>query len=605
MSSWRQNIRHVEDGQAANAGNVSRPSRDLAGNQQYLKEWLDAADLGETVVAHEVTIEPALAVGEPAYWDSTNQRYGQALAAVETNADGDLVLAESAECVGILGVKHSETLGTIILGGRIAVDLTNVATAESGSPAAGRYFLSGTTAGRLTRQRPGVGISVLYYDGTYAHVQPSPRDFLASHSHHHFTLYAVPAGTTEVPAVGDDHEILVADDSSVGWLPADHASFNGLAPTGAKFGYNLAAHPELERLWPPIPVTAAAVAVERPPISPAVTDVLLGETGMDSQFVLLTTTGIWWMSNCYNQAPWPVDYVAGDGDPAGSSCGPGQRMRIVLYFAKMLFATDHHVVTSLQPADGSPIQILNCDDADATTGDLQIQLDMSLLLDSEADLNGSLVIKSLNDLTLQQGIVTEGLLAGTNVTLSASDTRELTAAEKTAYASDGPLYRGAVQIDVDLSPEARELSPQVIKLGDAKERTYNDTPHIGFPAGRTSAVRLKFNVPPTGLPSLPMLKLRVAILGRTTGTLPALTVTRRNLSRALTATVLPDGGNEVAVTFNSLVGVTADQYVEVESDGFAVAAGDTIYMAIIRDSNDAYAGELGILRFGGVIYSGS
>ena len=32
---------------------------------------------------------------------------------------------------------------------------------------------------------------------------------------------------------------------------SDDVIFNGLAPAGAKFGYNISKHPDLEKVWPP------------------------------------------------------------------------------------------------------------------------------------------------------------------------------------------------------------------------------------------------------------------------------------------------------------------------------------------------------------------
>ena len=47
-----------------------------------------------------------------------------------------------------------------------------------------------------------------------------------------------------------------ADDNLAGWLPADHASFNGKAPHGAQFGYNFKQHSSLANSWPPLPMAS-------------------------------------------------------------------------------------------------------------------------------------------------------------------------------------------------------------------------------------------------------------------------------------------------------------------------------------------------------------
>lgn len=616
-SNWRQNIRHVEDGQAVNAGNTSRPDRDLAANQRYLKEWLEEADLGEAIVAHEVTIDPDLLPGQPVYFDAVEKRYAPAFAAVEPDATaGTLVMVPSAECIGILGYKHNTTLGTVILGGRVKIDLSLAVEAEPDGPQPGRYYVSPATPGRLVRQRPPITVSVLYYDGEYAHVMPIARDFLEDHIHYKFDLVALPAGESPECDANEHHEITVADPDAQGWLPADHEVFEGLAPEGAVFGYNLSQHLELSRVWPPIPITAAAVEVERPALLYTVGDRIIGGTTQDSRFVLLTQHGIWWMSSCYNQAPWPADHCPDVSSSLSASSAssqsaglwddcPEQRMRITLHFAKAVFATDKSVVTSLQPAEGSPIEVLNCDGGSGKTGDLHLALNLSFLVDAETEIYGGEVLKQLDGVTFRKGWVAEGVIAGNNVTVTGTRQRALQSEEADALQHAGPLHQGIIRLDVDLSPGERELAPQIIKLGDARERTFRETPHIGFPDGRVSAVRLKFNIPPVGLPATPQLKIRVQLLGRAAGTLPDLDMTRRNVARADDSPVaLPDDTSEQDVTFDSAQVVGANEYLEIESDGFDVAAGDTVFVTVSRASDDDYAGEVGALRFGGVLFAG-
>ena len=114
----------------------------------------------------------------------------------------------------------------------------------------------------LVQQRPPVSVSVLVYtDDGMAIVQPVQRDFLEDHIHYKVRLYAQPAGTnwSSSPASRRRHPppVDTPDPTLPGWLPADHAIFNGRAPTGAVFGYNLATHPQLARIFPPIPPIGA------------------------------------------------------------------------------------------------------------------------------------------------------------------------------------------------------------------------------------------------------------------------------------------------------------------------------------------------------------
>ena len=111
---------------------------------------------------------------------------------------------------------------------------------------------------------------------------------------------------------------------------------------------------------------------------------------------------------------------------------------------------------------------------------------------------------------------------------------------------------------------------------------------------------VKFNIPPAGLAASPKLKLRLVLLGRAAGSIPALTLTYRRVPRPGTNTPLPL--NDSAVTINTAqVIANANEYFEKESNEITVAAGDTVLVTINRLASDGYASEIGLLRVGGVI----
>lgn len=609
MARWRELIRNIEDGQPVDAGNTNRPITDVQGNVAYLKSLFDAAELGTALFAREVGLEEECLVGYAVYWDAGNQRFARAKAAATVSNDTGVELADTAQVVGIVYAKDTATSGTVLLLGYAEVDIAAAAAVDT--PEAGFYFLSGVTAGGLTLQQPPVGIGVLFYDGHgKVLVNPQPRNFLEGHRHYRIELFARPAGTVTEPAQGDPHTISAADSDLPGWLPADDASFAGNAPEGAKFGYNLAAHTELQELWPPIPLTAATVFVERPSLTYDVTANRLGATMLDSRMVVIDQNGIWWMSDEYNQAPWDTDYDSGNS-LYGSSVSydtthsPEQIMRIWLCFALATYANNRNVVTSLTPAAGSPLLITNCNGDTSSVGDLNIDVDLDLLLNDTSNEAGSKVIKTLDGLTLLTGYVTEGLLAGSNVSLESSNQRD---------EGDETLHRGVVRINVDLEPTERELPPEVIKLEGALERTGDDIPYIGLPTGRASAVRLRYNVPPTGLPTNARFKLRLLLLGTTAGTFPALAATFKvlpNPANAAAARVdLGDLTEQDLTLTTTAASFLADNVMrretsvaEIAEEEYAVQAGDTIYVTISRD-DDAYAGEVGLVRMQCVIYAG-
>jgi hypothetical protein len=54
---------------------------------------------------------------------------------------------------------------------------------------------------------------------------------------------------------------------------------------------------------------------------------------------------------------------------------------------------------------------------------------------------------------------------------------------------------------------------------------------------------------------------------------------------------------DTALTITTAVSVTADEYIEIESEEFTIAPGDTVFVTLARDGvSDTYAGELGLIR---------
>lgn len=611
MTRWRELIRSVQNGQPVDAGNTNRPINDVQGNVAYLKALFDAAEIGQALFARDVALQEDCLVGQAVYWDEDEQHFAQAKAAATISTDTGVTLADTANVLGVLYEKTTSTSGTVLLLGYAELSIENAI--DTDDVAAGFYFLSGTTPGGLTQQQPDIGIGVLFADGHgRVLVHPQHRNFLDDHRHYKISLYARPAGTVTEPTVGDPHEITDADDTLPGWLPANHERFAGIAPDGAKFGYNLSAHQELNELWPPIPVTAASIFVERPQLTPDVMANVIGATMMDPRMVRIDENGIWWMTDAYNQAPWDTDYdssnsLYGSSLSYDDSNGPEQIMRIWFCFALPTYANNRNVVTRLTPADGSPVTLTNCNGDAATVGDLTLGLNLEFLIDEDSDTEGAKVIKTLDQLTFQTGYVTEGLIAGNNVSLTSTNSRT---------ADDETIHRGVITVDVDLEPTERELAPEIIKLGGALERTGDDIPYIGLPKDRASAVRLRFNVPPAGLPANPRFKLRLLLLGTTAGTFPALSATYKvlpNPEDADTARVDLDDLVEDDLTLDTEAsGFLGDNIMRRESEeavvsateeSYEVQAGDTIYVTISREADD-YAGEVGLVRMQCVLYAG-
>lgn len=590
---WINNVRHIVDGEAVNSGVAGRPDKTLESNLRYLREVVDSALLGQALFVRDITVASTVLVGQPVYWNDTNQQFEAALAAVEHDADsGVLVPKRSADVVGVVHSKTNSTLADIAILGYLPLDISN---AVDGTVTAGRYYLSSAEAGKLVIQRPPVSVPVLFADGQgNVSITPSLRDFVEDHIHYSFELIAKPAGVhLGAPADSGDHVITSPDALKEGWLPASHSSFNGNAPTGAEFGYNLAAHPDLQKVWPPIPVSAAAITWDRGQNLVGGTNVQLGATGA----AIVDANGIWWMSKCHGDVPWYTGYNTSSppADPTTGQCPREEAPQVTLHYARMVFATDKSVVTSLETPSTSILSITNCDGDAATTGDLHIDANLSLLTEDE-DLVGHQVIKEITDNKYKRGPIVEGIFAGSGDILLSSDT--VTNVDGTS------LYQGRVTVDRALDAIDREMLPQIVRLDDVVERFYKDVTYVGFPPGRLSSVRYRFHVPPSGLPTSPKFKLRAVLLGRAGGagiTLPTMSASYRIITRPTGFVALPTADTSFT-SFSTALGIaTADTYVEVESEEVAITAGDTVLVTLSRPSGTGYNAEVGVIRIGAII----
>ena len=607
-------------GEPVQANIVNRPDVALEDRTNYLKDRLDSAALGQALFDVDATIAPDVLEGQPVFWNYQTQRYEQALAAVENDeVTQTLTVQASSDCLGLLYKKKNATLGDIVLRG--IVKLPSISNAVDGQISAGRYYLSSEGAGKLTKQRPPATVSVCYVQGPkdncaaepWVIVMPQVRDFLEDHIHYRFELVPRAAGTSTFS--NGRFTITNPDVTQQGWLPANHVSFNGKAPTNAVFGYNLKAHNAIARVWPPMPVSAVAVLWDKGTNLLGATEVPAGSDGL----VICDTNGIWWMSNCTGDVPWTS--ASSSSSSSGVECPRNERMRVIVVFLRMVFGNDRSVVTSLEAAPNSAITITNCDGLVAKTGDLEIDLNLNLAIKAPV-IDGGKVLKTIESgQTFREGWVTEGIVSGspaivvTSVnTPAANYTRTLTTTEKTALGfsptATVTAKQGLVKISFNDALVERDVSPQIIRLSDVVERLYNDIPYLGFPQGQDASVRVRLNVPAAGLGTGLTMKIRAQLFGRKTATLPALELTYRKLQRpgvggaALVSTDVTPG-----LTFASNVAVTQDVAIEVESAAFSVTEGDTVLVTLrrplISGGADAYTAEIGLLRLAGIVTSSS
>jgi len=600
--SFQRLLQLIQNGEPVAAGTPNRPISQIHQNAMYLWDIINAASLGSTVYAREITIEPEVQEGMPLYYNVTNQRFERALAQMETDPDTGLLMpAASSQVWGICAVKHNDTLCDMLLFGYDDIDIS---AAVDGDVVPGLYYLSGTVPGGLVRQRPPVSVPVLQArDSGFVYVHPKFVDFLESHRHYRFELETSPAGDHVPPTPGERHEITNPDPDLPGWLPADHSVFEGLAPTGAAFGYNLEEDSQLRNAWPPLPVNQSYMEWDKgEDPDEGYEGVPLGPGGL----CILDRNGIWWMSDCWGDVPWPknldttaIDSIS-ESEPGPLECPRDVNMSLVVWFTKLTFGTDA-IVTSLRSIDDR-IKIY-CRDTtiEGGVGDLDIDLDLALML-GDNDRTGYLAVKDFDDEgKLHRGPVTSGLIAGTpNVQLASEF--------QTVDESENTVHHGKTTVAVVESGQ-RELRAQLVHLLHATEEHYPAL-YLGFPNQDRSQFVVRFEIP-TDVPVTSTLAYRARIIGRVAGGLPPLTVEYLRVERPPDGlnTPIDVGGTYTEIDMDTTATLTdSDQAVEALSDAFSIAPGDDVYIRVTRDADDAedgYAGEMGIMSQVGVLTIGS
>lgn len=619
VTPWSQQTSPIQNGEEVRAAIANRMPNQLAQRSQHNKDRLDALEDSEALYLRNQALDSAVAVGNLVYFDKTTLSYKQALAAVEFDTVlGGYLIKDSSFVTAMVISKSSATRGDVIQFGFLRdFDFTNTIGASGSSlDDSGPYWLSASEPGMATKQQPPVGIYVMFLRGDgSAHIQPSPREMLDEHIHYAFDLYAQPAGLVECPQQYTRYVFVSSDSDQPGWLPADDPVFNGMAPSGAVFGYNLPQHPELERLWPPLPIETAYMEADG--------------VGVPAARYQIDQHGLWWFDDCYNRAPWPTEprpcdeesssSSSSSSSPGGGSEFPGsshecesgptlEQMGFVrndpfskamrLYFAKMVLKTDTSVVTRLAPATGSPITIVSCDGVTpADTGSLLIGIDLSLT--TEEGQAGYQAFKDVEGLNFKRGPVISGLKAGSNITLTP-------VAGQSAVEEDGTV-RGEATVNAILpGSEQEEGRITLVALNNVREEQVDDTFFLTLPNGRDSSLRARIELPSAGLIENPQMELSFWVLARTSGVLPALPISYRRLSLpdGCTKEDLPDTDTDLTNLNPGACGTMgANQYIRVVSDSFAVADGESVWFSLGRLSTDSYAGGVSILRMGYRIFA--
>lgn len=600
----------IQNGDPVSAETLNRTFRELDGNLGFLLDLVMASGVGSTVSVDGLPVEAAANVGVPVWYNPTTAQFERGLAAAvfDTQA-GQLQTAPTALVWGVVKSKSGPTIARITLFGYDTIDLT--ASAGAAAPPAGLYYLSGLTPGGLTRTAPAVAVPVLRCDGGgRVFVSPQIVDVNSAHRHYRVPLVCLPAGDHTPPTPGERHTISNPDVTRSGWLPASHASFLGLAPAGALFGYNLAADPTLSALWPPLPLAGTYLEWDRGgDYTQGAQGVPLGPKGL----CVVDRNGIWWLSDCWKDVPWPY-YLTTAGGVVGSigstgslsgdepTCPRDPLMALTLWFTRVTFLTEGAAVTSLVSPDKRIKITCQGGTTSAATGPLALALDLSAIVTPGA-VRGATVLKTVDgNLNFQQGVVTEGVYTTSpNVTLSSN----LPYAYLTPGDTGSPkVYQGLVRVEVATAPTL-ELPPLLVRLHSATEEFYKGALYLGLNSASASQFVAEFSVP-SDVPSSYQMTLRLRVLGRAAGQLPQLSVAYQRVGRpasGLSAPVALAAGTTTLTCVTTGTLSAPDQYVEATSSPFAVAPGDLVFFTVTRNAPDGYAAQVGILTATAVLSS--
>jgi hypothetical protein len=419
------------------------------------------------------------------YWNWATNRYEKALVAVEQDPVTQVFTVQpSSDCVGMCYRKKAADRADIVLRGLVVFnDLTN-SIGETVEP--GKYYLSAVEPGKLSKQKPPVTVIVCHVQGPRDNcsdklrviVMPQTRDYIEEHTHYRFDLFPKPCGTN-VLYLDDDgkqrHRIDEPNPELQGWLPADHATFRrdpndpatNYAPPGAIFGYNLKKHNAINRVWPPIPIQSVSMIWDKGIDLVGATEIPLGGSGL----AVCDVNGIWWLSDCVGDVPWPTDWTPNynTGAGFGDECPRNEVMRVVVIYLRMLLGNDRSVVTSLvqdvDEVDGetitAPIAITNCDDIPASTGDLKLNVDLQYA--KTEGIGGEVVKRVSNRHQLVRGWVAEGAVTTTPDYLSIKGSRStpkavtISVAEEAIFTAAGHGFSAGTKVRI--VPDASSVLP--------------------------------------------------------------------------------------------------------------------------------------------------
>lgn len=545
----------------------------LLANDQLLAGVIDTERIGQANFAYNAPTSSEVEVGQPVYFNEANQQFEPSMLAT-IRSGGRLYAAASAECWGLVHTKCSPDRAHLLLSGIASVDLS--ASVGSASPF-GKYYLS-RSAGQLSDTIDDAIVApVLLATGSGEVIfRPWFADTFPRYVPHIRTLVTSPAGT----AVTGSGATTISNPNpgAAGWLPASHASFGGNQPSGAYFGYNLAADSVLSVAWPPLEPQLCKIYYESGGDLSRGSRVFLGD---ETSRLIVNEYGIWWMRNCTGQLPWdiPLDGLAGQ-----TTCPKSFDRRMVL---EATFGVGQDVsatsVSSLVSRAGWLKVLRRNSTPEADTGDLDLAIDDAQLVGATND-TASLAFKRYLDGKFTRGPVVTSVRSVSN-SLSITGEAQLT----------GGYQYGALELNVTASKDF-DLLPVDTQLFGATTEAYEATIAVGLPAGRNTSFVSSFHIP-SSVDAGSTVRFILWILAPSNLTLPAgLTSKTRRFGVPVTTLAIPTE-NDLVLDYTVGTALAAGSYLQIETDLMEVTGGETVYLRIGRaGSGDGVGAEIKVLK---------
>ncbi len=559
-------IPRIVDGSPADAATTNQPIDALAQGLYSIKQLLESIEPGQLLLDVDVVLQAGMPVGTPVYLDAVSNVAKPAQSQLTSSTDVGGPPDAPARVYGILLGKSTDTLGVVATFGLInAITLGQwAAVIDNATATPGSYFLSTSTPGKLTLHPGALGVYVgqLQSDGAFMLRATVPE--AGTHQHYIFELLGDPAGTVIDPGVGDPQVINTPNPADPGWLPATATYFPpSQIPAGAVFGYNLAhaSAAGLRSVFPPLPLAGA--------------DFEQGGAVLNSSKVTVNQFGIWWMTDEYGTAPWPVDYaVTDEAEP------------ITFWFSRVRTSTDGGLVVSLEndPSTLLTIQLLGLSGQPAKDGILRMLVSQILAQTTAAD-EGVLGVKNIVGAGFSRGPVVTRLLPGPGISIVGAN----------GDASAG--YYGPVTLQASQSDALQGLCTTV-NLQNANEIFPNEVPVTGFPPGRNVAPVFTLEVSRLA-PATASLVPRIWLYSSLTGVVPPnVNVSYRVIPPASTPTAIPTG-------WTSLVSLSGQSLLANAMSSLALPAipsvpqGAMVLLQVTRQgASDGFTGTIGLARVG-------